>query len=155
MIQLVDREIDAGALLRDAGDSTAGAAVLFLGTTRQITDDRETASLDYDCYRQMAEKKLAELEKQAKDRWDICQCAIVHRLGHVPIGEASVAVVVTTPHRGDAFEAARWLIDTLKEEVPIWKKENWADGTSEWVHPGTDGAAVPRPMETPSAESRS
>jgi molybdopterin synthase catalytic subunit len=64
------------------------------------------------------------------------ECVIVHRLGHLELGEASVAIAVSTPHRRDSFEAGQWLIDRLKEVVPIWKKENWADGTSEWVHPG-------------------
>ena len=84
----------------------------------------------------MAEKKLAELEAEARRRWPLVGCAIVHRLGRVELGEASVAVAVSTPHRQAAFEAGKWLIDTLKENVPIWKKENWADGTTEWVHPG-------------------
>ena len=83
----------------------------------------------------MAEAKLAELEAEARRRWPIVECAIVHRLGHLELGEASVAVAVSTPHRRDAFEAGGWLIDRLKEVVPIWKKENWADGTSQWVHP--------------------
>ncbi|HQU47368.1 MAG TPA: molybdenum cofactor biosynthesis protein MoaE, partial [Pirellulales bacterium] len=66
----------------------------------------------------------------------LVECALVHRLGHLKIGEASVAAAVSSPHRQAAFEAGQWLIDTLKQSVPIWKKENWADGTHEWVHPG-------------------
>src|SRR4029077_10452287 len=100
----------------------------------------QTASLDYECYPEMARHKLAELESQARARWTIEGCAIVHRVGHLPIGEASVAVAVSTAHRQAAFEAGQWLIDTLKEVVPIWKKENWADGRSQWVHPGLAGA---------------
>jgi molybdopterin synthase catalytic subunit len=84
----------------------------------------------------MAEKKLAELEQQARERWPIIQATIVHRIGHLELGEASIAIAVSSPHRQDAFEAGKWLIDTIKEVVPIWKKENWADGTCEWVHPG-------------------
>jgi molybdopterin synthase catalytic subunit len=84
----------------------------------------------------MAEKKLAELEATARQRWPILECAIVHRLGRVEIGEASVAIAVSSAHRQPAFEAGQWLIDTLKETVPIWKCEHWADGTTEWVHPG-------------------
>ena len=110
--------------------------VLFLGTTREFTGRRRTESLDYDCYREMAEKELSRLESVARNRWPIVECAIVHRVGHLELGETSVAVAVSSAHRPDAFEAARWLIDTIKEVVPIWKKENWADGTSQWVHPG-------------------
>ena len=90
-------------------------------------------SLDYECYPEMAERKLAELEAEARRRWPILHCAIVHRLGHLEVCEASVAVAVSTAHRQAAFEAGKWLIDTLKEVVPIWKKENWADGTTEWA----------------------
>src|SRR4029078_6175019 len=99
----------------------------------------------------MPRKKLAELEQEARRRWPILEAALVHRLGHLEVGEISVAVAVRFPHRHDAFAACRaltlrdsrqplvacrWLIDALKEVVPIWKKETWADGTEEWVHPG-------------------
>ena len=84
----------------------------------------------------MAEKKLVELEAEARRRWPLTGCSIVHRLGHLELGEASIAIAVSSPHRHDAFAAGQWLIDTIKEVVPIWKRENWADGTSEWVHPG-------------------
>ena len=91
----------------------------------------------------MATAKLQQLHDQALAQWPIVKCEIVHRLGHLGLGEVSVAVAVSSPHRRDAFEAGQWLIDTLKEVVPIWKQENWADGTSEWVHPG-EGQS-PRP----------
>ena len=84
----------------------------------------------------MAIAKLTELHDQACEKWSLTRCSIMHRIGHVPLGEASVAIAVSSPHRKAAFEAGQWIIDTLKEVVPIWKKENWADGTSEWVHPG-------------------
>src|SRR5262245_45320347 len=115
MIAITDKPIDTDALLRDASSPEAGAVVLFLGTTRQFTRGRETASLDYECYEEMALAKLAELESQARGRWPLIGCAIVHRVGHVPLGEASVAVVVSTAHRHAAFAAGQWLIDTLKE----------------------------------------
>lgn len=141
MIEIVSHPIDTDAVLAAAASPSAGAIVLFLGTTRQITHGRETASLDYECFPQMAEQKLRELEAEARGRWQLLGCAIVHRVGHVAIGEASVAVAVSTAHRQAAFEAGQWLIDTLKQVVPIWKKENWADGQTQWVHPG---------LETPS-----
>ena len=136
MIQLTNDVIDTAEVLQSVGSNLAGAVVLFLGTTREITGQKRTESLEYECYEEMAKKKLAELEAQARQRWPIVECHIVHRLGHLAIGEASIAIAVSSPHRGDAFEAGRWLIDTIKEVVPIWKKENWADGTDEWVHPG-------------------
>jgi molybdopterin synthase catalytic subunit len=138
MIQLTDNPINTDDVLRCVASNQAGAAVLFLGTTREFTGERQTESLDYECYPKMAEKKMAELEAEARRRWPIVECAIVHRLGHLPLGEASVAIAVSTAHRGDAFAAGQWLIDTLKDVVPIWKKENWSDGTTQWVHPGLD-----------------
>jgi molybdopterin synthase catalytic subunit len=136
MIHLTNHPIDCGALLEQACDPRAGAVVLFLGTTRELTDGRQTIKLDYEAYRAMAERQLAELDAEARRRWPIVECMIVHRLGCVPVAEASVAIVVSTPHRADAFAAGQWLIDTLKRDVPIWKREQYADGTSEWVHPG-------------------
>jgi molybdopterin synthase catalytic subunit len=135
MIKLTREPIDANALLAAASRPGAGAVVLFLGTTREMTAGRRTVTLDYEAYDEMAEKQLAELEAECRRRWPLVECVIVHRLGRVPLAEASVAIVVSTPHRADAFAAGQWLIDTLKRDVPIWKQEHWADGTSEWVHP--------------------
>ncbi|HZZ28966.1 MAG TPA: molybdenum cofactor biosynthesis protein MoaE [Pirellulales bacterium] len=135
MIELTPNTIDTSALLDRVQSPAAGAVVLFLGTAREMTGGRRTASLDYECYPEMAESKLAELEAEARRRWPITECCVIHRLGHLQPGEASVAVAISTPHRSDAFAAARWLIDTIKTEVPIWKRENWSDGTAEWVHP--------------------
>ncbi|MGD9648529.1 MAG: molybdenum cofactor biosynthesis protein MoaE [Pirellulales bacterium] len=146
MIELTNEPIDASRVLAAVGSTHAGAVLLFLGTVRDITAARQTQSLDYECYPQMAKQKLAELEAQARTRWPLIECAVVHRLGHMLPGEASVAVAVSSPHRRVAFEAGQWLIDTLKEVVPIWKRENWADGTHEWVHPGlADQSAPPSP----------
>ena len=138
MIELTNSPIDTAALLEHVTSPQAGAVVLFLGTVREITAGRRTIALDYECYPDMARKKLAELEAQARSRWPIIECAIVHRLGHLELAEASVAVAVSTPHRQDAFAAGKWLIDTLKEVVPIWKKEHWDDGTTQWVQPGRE-----------------
>jgi molybdopterin synthase catalytic subunit len=148
MVELTQHAIDVAALLARVGSTEAGAVVLFLGTAREFTAGRQTASLEYECYPAMAEKKLAELESEARRRWPVIDCAIVHRLGPVPLGEASVAMAVSTPHREAAFAAGKWLIDTLKEVVPIWKKEIWADGTSEWVHPGLTPGRDAEPRNT-------
>ena len=140
MISLTHSPIDPSAILAQVASNDAGAVVLFLGTTREFTKGRQTASLDYECYPQMAEAKLAELEAQAREKWPLVHVAIVHRLGRLALGEASIAIAVSSPHRQAAFEAGKWLIDTIKEDVPIWKQENWSDGTSEWVHPGLSGS---------------
>lgn len=136
MVALTNDPIDVLAVLDRVQSPLAGAVVLFLGTTREITGQRRTESLDYECYPEMATRKLDELEIEARRRWPLIECAVVHRLGHLEIGAPSVAVAVSSAHRQAAFEAGQWLIDTLKQTVPIWKKENWADGTTEWVHPG-------------------
>lgn len=136
MIRLQHEPIDFGLLTEQVRTPACGAVVLFLGTVRELTEDKATASLDYEAYPAMAEKKLAEIEAEARRRWPIGDIALVHLLGHLELGEVSVAVAVSCPHRGQAFDACRFAIDQVKEIVPIWKKENWADGTSEWVHPG-------------------
>jgi molybdopterin synthase catalytic subunit len=136
MIEITQSPIDHAAVTERVRSNRAGAVCSFLGTVRELTGDRRTASLDYEAYPGMAEKKMAELEAEARARWPIIDAALVHRVGHLELGEISVVVAVSCPHRDQAFEACRWLIDTLKEVVPIWKKELWADGTEEWVHPG-------------------
>ena len=102
-----------------------------------MTEGRRTVALDYEAYPAMAEKQMAQIERETRARWPVGDVVLIHRLGRLELGDVSVAVVVSCPHRAQAFEAGRYAIDRLKEVVPIWKKENWADGRSEWVHPGT------------------
>lgn len=137
MISLTNSDIDHLALTEQVRRSACGAVVTFLGTVRDLTDGKVTVALDYEAYPGMAEKKLAEIERDTRERWPVGDIALVHRLGHMKVGEISVAVAVSCPHRAQAFEACRYAIDRLKELVPIWKKENWADGSTEWVHPGS------------------
>jgi molybdopterin synthase catalytic subunit len=138
MQRITEDSIDFAALTESVRSTDSGAVVLFLGTVREMTEGRRTTSLDYEAFGPMAQKKLDEIEAEARRRWPLDRVAIVHRIGRLELGEVSVAVAVSAAHRGEAFEAARYLIDTLKETVPIWKKENWHDGTSEWVHPGVE-----------------
>lgn len=135
MIQLTTEPIDHAALTEQVRRTDCGAVVTFLGTVRDLTDGRVTVALDYEAYPTMAEKKMAEIEVETRERWPVGEMVMVHRLGHLGQGEVSVAVAVSCPHRAQAFEACRFAIDRLKEIVPIWKKENWADGSTEWVHP--------------------
>jgi molybdopterin synthase catalytic subunit len=135
MVRLTYEMIDYRALSEQVRRNDCGAVVTFLGTVRDLTDGKVTAALDYEAYSGMAEKKMAEIEQDTRRLWAIGEMAMVHRLGHLEVGEVSVAVAVSCPHRGEAFEACRHAIDRLKELVPIWKKENWADGCTEWVHP--------------------
>ena len=141
MIRLTHAAIDNQALTEQVRRHDCGAVVTFLGTVRELTAGRVTVALDYEAYPDMAEKKLAEIERETRERWPVGEMALVHRLGHLELGDVSVAVAVSCPHRALAFEACRYAIDRLKEIVPIWKKENWADGGTEWVHPGTETQA--------------
>jgi molybdopterin synthase catalytic subunit len=135
MVELVRDVIHYHTLTELVCRTDCGAVVTFLGTVRDLTDGRTTVALDYEAYAEMAEKKMAEIEEETRSRWPVGDMMIVHRLGHLEVGDVSVAVAVSCPHRAQAFEACRYAIDRLKELVPIWKKENWADGSTEWVHP--------------------
>lgn len=142
MIRLTRDPIDTTTLLASAPSPETGAVLLFLGVTRELTDGRQTAELDYEAYATMAERELATLETEARNRWRLLECQIVHRLGRVAPGETSVAIVVSAAHRREAFAAGEWLIDTLKTTVPIWKRERWSDGSTEWIHPQAERASA-------------
>jgi molybdopterin synthase catalytic subunit len=135
MIRLTREPIDHAGLTEQVRSPHSGAVVTFLGTVRDLTGDKFTVALDYEAYPGMAEKKLAEIEADVRNRWPVGDIAMIHRLGRMEVGEISVAVAVGCPHRADAFAACRHAIDRLKELVPIWKQEHWADGSTEWVHP--------------------
>ena len=129
MFAIVEEAIDVGSLVADAQRLDCGAISTFVGTTR--VDESEGASveyLEYEAYRPMADRKLAEIGAEIRERWDARHIAIVHRLGRVEPGEASIAIVVASPRRGPAFEASRYAIERIKETVPIWKREVWSDG---------------------------
>src|SRR5262245_2493619 len=138
MIALTRDPIDHHALTEQVRNPGCGAVVTFLGTVRDLTGDQVTVALDYEAYSGMAEAKLAAIEADVRARWPVGDVALVHRLGRLEVGEVSVAVAVSCPHRGQAFDACRHAIDRLKELVPIWKKENWADGRTQWVHPSEE-----------------
>ncbi len=133
-IEILARPLDVGRVSDMVADPAAGGIAVFIGTTRAETssDGRELVALDYEAYEEMAVQQLHDLARRARAKWPVVRTVIVHRIGRVPLSEASVAIAVSAPHRGDAFEACRWLIDTLKAEAAIWKKEIWADGTSTW-----------------------
>ena len=142
MIAVVREPIDPGGLLDAVGDPRAGAAVLFLGTTRSRNAGRTVERLEYEAFETMAVKEMRRLAAQARRRWPVSRVAMVHRAGVVPVGEASVAIAVSAGHRAEAFEAARWLIDRLKEIVPIWKKEHYRGGAV-WIGPQQGGPVAP------------
>jgi molybdopterin synthase catalytic subunit len=115
----------------------AGGIAIFLGCTRaeQSADGRELLALDYEAYESMATRQLDDLAAEARRRWPIEQLVILHRIGRVGLGEPSVLIAVAAPHRAEAFDACRWLIDSLKKDVAIWKREIWSGGAETWVEP--------------------
>jgi MoaE-MoaD fusion protein len=134
-VGLTDGPIDLSALesIASMGD---GAVVTFIGRARDHADDgREVVELEYEAYPEMAERVLREMVTEAESRWTGCRVAVVHRVGVVPLGEAAVAIVAAAPHREEAYAANRHLIETIKQRLPIWKRERFRDG-SEWKRRG-------------------
>jgi molybdopterin synthase catalytic subunit/molybdopterin converting factor small subunit len=146
---LTKEVIPADELVANAKQGSDGAVVVFDGIVRDNTRGRKALYLDYESYEEMASKQMGELAAQAIEQFSVRGVTIVHRLGRLQIGETSVLIVVASAHRGAAFDACRWLIDTLKKTVPIWKKETFVDGAV-W----TDGEPFPPELSpNPVAES--
>lgn len=124
--------IDAQELIAAVQTPADGAVCVFYGVVREDSRDRKVRHLEYDAYPEMAEKKMRDILDGARQRWPEQRAAIVHRIGTLAIGEASVIIAVGSPHRGESFEACRYVIDRVKQEVPIWKKEVFTDGEA-WV----------------------
>jgi molybdopterin synthase catalytic subunit len=138
-IQLHEDPIDVGPVVEFVSAPGVGGIDVFIGTTRSETngDGRQLVALDYEAYGPMALKQMRDLAVRARERWPaLARVVVLHRTGRVEVGRGSVIVAVSAPHRDEAFAACRWVIDTLKAEVPIWKRELWHDGTETWVHPG-------------------
>jgi molybdopterin synthase catalytic subunit len=132
MIDIVSHPIDVAAVTAAAGEPRAGAVVTFVGTTRDHNDGRRVTRLEYEAYPEMAIAEMKKIAATLGERWPIERAAIVHRIGVVPIGEASVVIAVSSAHRVAAFEACHFAIDRLKEVVPIWKKEHF-EGGEIWI----------------------
>ncbi len=133
MAKLVRHPIDAARMTAAAARPDCGAILVFLGTSRDHANGRRVLRLEYEAYEPMALASLERLEREACARFAIAACSITHRLGEVPLAQASVAVVVSAAHRAAAFDASRWAMDELKRTVPIWKKEFFEGGGAEWV----------------------
>ena len=128
MIRLVEEAFDPIEVVRSVAAAESGAVVTFDGTVRNHARGRSVTHLYYEAFPEMAVKELQKIHGEAMKRWPLNGMAIVHRLGRMEIGESSVFIAVSAPHRADAFEACRYAIDTLKTSVPIWKKEHYQDG---------------------------
>lgn len=131
--RLTEDVIDPCALLRDCRADTDGAALLFVGTVRDLNEGREVGHLEYEAYVPMAEATLEDIVTEATSLWKTGDISVVHRFGRLAVGEVSVAIAVAAPHRGEAYSASRYIIEELKKRVPIWKREGYLEGDTEWL----------------------
>jgi molybdopterin synthase catalytic subunit len=134
---LVDRPVDVASLIAEAGDESCGAVVVFLGCVRDVNDNRAVTGIEYSAYRTMAEREMAAIAREAADTFGVTRLVVEHRLGTLQLRDVSVAIVAAHAHRSPALDASRYVIEQLKQRVPIWKLEHYADGTREWVGAGT------------------
>jgi molybdopterin synthase catalytic subunit len=132
MYRIVEGPIDELELEHVVRTDADGAVIVFRGVARRHSRGRDVVHLEYEAYPEMAEKVMAQIGDEIRERWPVSNVAIVHRTGVLEIGQASVVIAIASPHRGEAFQATQYAIDRLKEVVPIWKKEVWSDG-SQWI----------------------
>jgi len=151
---IVRQSIDTVAVLERMKRPEDGAVIVFEGVVRDNTRGRKTLYLDYEAYEDMALAQMEGLAGQAIDQFKVREVAMVHRLGRLEIGETSVLIAVASAHRGPAYDASRWLIDTLKRQVPIWKKEHFVDGAV-WADGEPFPADIPRAQGSPSGQAAS
>lgn len=137
MIQITNETLHPEIITDRVRQDTSGAVVTFLGTTRSYTGERKVQFLEYEAYQPMADKVLADIVQEIRDRWPVEGVAIAHRLGRLEIGDISLVVAVSSPHRRDAFEACQYSVDRIKQAVPIWKKE-FFEGGEVWVESPED-----------------
>jgi molybdopterin synthase catalytic subunit len=131
--RITDLPIDAAALLAECTTHADGAALLFVGVVRDRNEGREVGHLEYSAFSAMAERVMEEIAGEAAARWETGRIGVVHRIGRLELGEASVAIAVASPHRDAAYQASRYIIEELKRRVPIWKREGYLEGESEWL----------------------
>lgn len=139
---IVEHPLDLTAIAAEVANVANGASLLFVGTVRDVNDGRAVSGMEYSAYRSMAERELAAIVAEAAERFGTGDIVVEHRIGVLELGEASVIVAVAHPHRGPAYDASRYVIEQLKQRVPIWKLEHYADGTREWVSAGSGKGEV-------------
>ncbi len=140
MFRITNDRIDAEELSAAVARPEAGGIAVFLGVVRDNNLGRRVGHLEYDAYPEMAERQMAAIAAEIAERWPVSAVAMLHRVGRLEIGEASVGIAVSSPHRKEAIEACHYAIDRLKQTVPIWKKEVWDNG-EEWI----EGSLLPQP----------
>src|SRR3954452_17310887 len=135
--------IDTQAVIDKVVQREAGAITTFIGTVRELTHGKKTLYLIYEAYESMAVKKLEQIGREIEEKWQGSKVAITHRVGKLDITDIAVVIAVSTPHRADSYEANRYAIERIKEIVPIWKKEHWADG-DEWMGNQLETVSYPK-----------
>jgi molybdopterin synthase catalytic subunit len=140
-VAIVKRPLDPAALMDEVASTTCGASIVFVGTVREMNEDRRVDGLDYSAYVPMAERELAAIVAAAAGRWPEARIACEHRIGSLDLGDASVVIAASHPHRSEAFDACRFVIEELKARLPIWKRERYADGGLAWVENASDRGA--------------
>ena len=143
MTYLTRIPISLDALVADVASPACGGTCVFLGTVRDGPDEHGVTAIEYSAYEEMVEAELGRLLADARGRWPEARIAVRHRLGTIPVGEASIAIAAAAPHRAQAFEACRYVIEEVKRRVPVWKKELRVDGTEVWVDPSGRPTAKP------------
>jgi molybdopterin synthase catalytic subunit len=131
--RITTKPIGMSSILESVKDDSAGGTVLFVGTVRNRDEGRRVEKLEYQTYRAMAERRMEEIESEVRRKWKVIRIRMVHRIGLLGVGEVSVAVAVSTEHRAEAFEAARFAIERIKHSLPVWKKEKLAGGKNVWL----------------------
>lgn len=130
---IVAEPLDAARILADSLSDEDGAALLFWGVVRNQNDGRAVTQLEYHAYEGMAEREILRIADEARERWPVGDIRVYHRVGLLQVGEASIAIAVAAPHRGEAYEASRYVIEQIKQRVPVWKREGYVEGDREWV----------------------
>jgi molybdopterin synthase catalytic subunit len=128
-------EIDPASLIKEVGSPQYGAISLFVGTVREVNEERSVSAIEYSAYKSMASAELERILDEAEERFGVSALVVEHRIGLLGLGDVSVAIVAAHEHRAPALECTRFVIEEIKKRVPIWKKEHYADGTREWVDP--------------------
>jgi len=148
---IVRDEIDLESLRRRTQDPQAGAVLIFYGDVRNHSQEQDVSFLEYEAHERMALKQITKIIEQAQQKWELHKVEVIHRLGKLAVTDCSIAIAVSTSHRNNAYEASRYIIDTIKHSVPIWKKEHFVNGVSNWSEGCEASSIIENSSEPPSA----
>ena len=151
---IVRNEIDLESLRRRAQDPQSGAVLIFCGDVRNHSQEQDVSFLEYEAHEKMALKQITKIIEQAQQKWELHKVEVIHRLGKLEVKDCSIAIVVSTSHRNDAYEASHYIIDTIKHTVPIWKKEHFVNGVSNWSEGCEASSIIENFVEPPSAVTK-